>query len=37
MKASEHLAFLQRIANQFNSIQKPGDIEKDMLDNIIFF
>ena len=37
MKTSEHLAFLQRIATNFNAVRNTGDINKDLLSKIIFF
>ena len=37
MKTSEHLAFLQRIATNFNAVRNTGDISKGLLDKIIFF
>lgn len=32
MKTSEHLAFLQRIAPNFNAVRNTGDISKGLLD-----
>ena len=37
MKAKEYLSFLQRIGNLFDALENSSDIDKGLLDDIIYF